>query len=338
MSWTRILRCMMTDLRVGLSSQQIGYLLIAPLLMAGLLKLLTPMIEGAKPTVVAAGAFHRVELEALQSRTHVLWVKDRDAVVRRVEGIDDVVGVFGVQDQDPEVIFEGNEPQDLRTYPGLVLNETTAALEGGTSLQMTLTQVAAVSGRTRTTDLTIVLLASLLIVALFPGLTIIEDRQTHAIDTLRVSPLTFGEYALAKALLIVDLTLVSAVAVVLILVDGPVAWGNLLAATLAMLPTGLFFAALLGALARDQMAAMTIIKIAIPLLLAIPVAGFFIGADSTWMLAPLTPYWAGQALFAALTSDVESLGNALLLSGVTGIPLVLASVALLRRRLAWSER
>jgi hypothetical protein len=335
MKMTRVFHSMLTDLRIGLSNQQVGYLLAVPLILAGVLKALEPIIEGAKPTIVAAGEFHRVEVEAMEARMHVLWVKDRQALLRRVEGIDDVVGVWGSEKGDPEVFFEGNEPSSLRSYPGLILNETTARLEGGTVIRWKMTPVAPVGGRTRNKDLAIVLLLTMLVVALFPALTIVEDRQTKSLDSLRVTPLSFAEYALAKALLIVDLTLICAVAVLLILVDGPVAWTGLLAASMAIVPTGFVFAALIGAFAKDQMAAMTLLKIGLPLLLVIPAAGFFVGDESLWMLAPWTPYWAGQALHAALEGHSDRLAEALVWSAVTGIPLVAASLMLLRTQLGW---
>ena len=89
-------------------------MLALPVVLAGAVRLALPVVEGAKPTVVAAGSFQQQVVDQLEARAQVAWVRDRDAVVERVGGVDDVIGVFGAPNQAVEVILEGNEPRALK--------------------------------------------------------------------------------------------------------------------------------------------------------------------------------------------------------------------------------
>jgi hypothetical protein len=330
-----VVKAMRNDLRMGLADQQMVYVLIAPLILAAAYLLLMPVIEGAKPTVVAAGSFRRAVVEQLEKRCHVIWLKDREAVMHRVEGIDDLIGVYGQSGLDPEVIYEGNEPAALRQYPGYVINEVVARIEGGKQLKVRWLRVEPDSKRSRSSDLALLLLMASLIVTLFPALALVEDRESGALQSLRVSPLSFGEYVAAKFILIMALALVSSLGTALIVMGSSAPFASLAAAGVSVLPTALLTLLLLGALADNQLAAMTVMKVGMPLLLAPAVAGFFISPEAQVWLKPLTPYWSAQALRAALDGDVGALGNALVWSLLSGLPVVAVALVFLRKCLRW---
>ena len=335
MNFGSIIKAMRNDLRLGLADQQMVYVLVAPLILAAAYLLLMPMIEGVKPTVVAAGSFRRAVAEQLEKRCHVIWLKDREAVMRRVEGIDDLIGVYGEEGLDPEVIYEGNEPAALRQYPGYVINEIIAKLEGGKQLKVSWLRVEPESKRSRSSDLALLLFIASLIVALFPALALVEDRESGTLQSLRVSPLSFGEYLAAKSLLIMALALVASLGLALIIIGSSAPFTSLAAAWLSALPTALLTLVLLGALADSQLAAMTVMKVGMPFLMAPAVAGFFISSEAQIWLMPLTPYWSAQGLRAALDGDVVALGNAVVWALLTGLPVVAVAVVFLRKRLGW---
>ena len=336
MSLRRALQSSWNDLRVGLGNQQMGMLLMAPIIIAVSIRLMLPIIDGAKPTIVAAGSFRQLVVDHLERRADVVWVTDRDAVVERVQGVDDIIGVYGDPERSIEVIIEGNELQALRNYPGLVINEAVAMLEGGTPLIVEHEQVALSEGFHRSQSLSLVLFMVVLLMSMFPALAIVGDREANTLDSLRVSPLSFGEYLSAKILVTIDLGAVMTFTVALILFGLDVSWTLLAVGFMACLPSAWLVLTVVGAFARDQMTAMGLVRVvAIVMMLPIGLSLYFGESGSLW-LAPWTMHWAGQALFAALEGQVSLAAEAFLWSVVTGIPLVALAAWSLKRRLKWS--
>ena len=336
MNFSRMMLNVRHDLRVGLSSQRIVYLVLVPLTLVWLLKAALPIIDGAKPTLVAAGSFRQLVVDRLEEAADVVWVKDRAAVVERVRGVDDVVGVFGDGTLDPEVIVEGNELRALRSYPGLLINEATALLEGGTSLTVHYQAVELAQERDRRRQMVLVLFSLLMMVALFPALVIIEDRETKALETLRLSPLSFAEYLGAKSILAVDFGAVILAISSGILLGWNLSWSLWGVGFLAALPSALLLIVLVAALAKNQMMAMSVIR-PLFILVILPIA-LSLGFDLSdpWYLKPFTSSWAGQSLLAAVDGRVSLAAEAFVWSLLTGLPLVLAGCFVLKQRLKWS--
>ncbi len=336
MNLRRTFQSSWNDLRVGLGNQQMGMLLMTPIIIAISIRLILPIIDGAKPTLVAAGSFRQLVVDHLEERAEVVWVADRDAVVERVQGVDDIIGVYGDPERSIQVIIEGNELQALRSYPGLVINEAVAMLEGGTPLVVEHEQVALTEDLNRSQSLSVVLFMIVLLISIFPALAIVGDREANTLDTLRVSPLSFGEYLGAKILLTIDLGGLMIAAVALIILGLDVSWALLAVGFLACLPSAWLVLTLIGAFAKDQMTAMGLVRVVIiVMLLPIGLGLYFGESDSLW-LAPWTMHWAVQALFAALEGQASRAAEAFLWSVVTGIPLVALAAWSLKQRLKWS--
>ena len=336
MNLRRAFQSSWNDLRVGLGNQQMGMLLLAPIIIAVSIRVLLPVIDGAKPTLVAAGSFRQLVVDHLEQRADVVWVADRDAVVERVQGVDDIVGVYGDPERSIEVIIEGNELHALRNYPGLVINEAVAMLEGGTPLVVEHEQFALTEGINRSQSLSLVFFIVVLLVAMFPALAIVGDRASNTLDTLRVSPLTFVEYYSAKIIVTVDLGAAMIAVVALILYGLDVSWSLLAVGFLACLPSAWLVLTVVGAFAKDQMMAMGLVRVLIIVML-LPIAlSLYFDANESFWLAPWTMHWAGQALFAALEGQASLAAESFVWSVLTGMPLVVLAAWALKQRLKWS--
>ena len=84
MSWRRITALRAQLYRLALHRKRLWVVLALPVVLAGAVRLALPVVEGAKPTVVAAGSFQQRVVDQLEARAQVAWVRDRDAVVERV--------------------------------------------------------------------------------------------------------------------------------------------------------------------------------------------------------------------------------------------------------------
>ena len=99
-----------------------------------------------------------------------------------------------------------------------------------------------------------------MMVALFPALIIIEDRETRVLETLRLSPLSFAEYLGAKSILLVDFGAVILAISTGILLGWNLSWSLWGVGFLAALPSALLLIVLVAALAKNQMMAMSVIR------------------------------------------------------------------------------
>ncbi|MEE2835524.1 MAG: hypothetical protein VYB65_05840 [Myxococcota bacterium] len=335
MSWRRITALRAQLYRLALHRKRLWGVLALPVLLACAVRLALPVVEGAKPTVVAAGSFQQRVVDQLEARAQVAWVRDRDAVVERVGGVDDVIGVFGAPNQAVEVILEGNEPRALRNYPGLVLNEVVAELEGGTPLVVAQQRVPLRSMQRRHRLMALMLVLMVLIVAAAVGLSMVDDREGGQLDALRSSPLSVGEYLLAHGLMGCELSLVVVLSCAGILTGGHVPWWLIPAAWVALVPSAALLTLCLCVVARSQMTAMWVLRVAFPLALLPVLVGVLFGGSGQFWLQPLTMFWGGQAMFAALEGRPDQVVDALVWSVATGAPVLALLAYGVKRRLVW---
>ena len=121
------------------------------------------------------------------------------------------------------------------------------------------------------------------------------------LDALRSSPLSVGEYLLAHGLMGCEARSRRGSVVRRHPHRGACALGGLIpAAWVALVPSAALLTLCLCVVARSQMTAMWVLRVAFPLALLPVLVGVLFGGSGQFWLQPLTMFWGGQAMFAAL--------------------------------------
>ena len=162
-------------------------------------------------------------------------------------------------------------------------------------------------------------------------------QEGGQLDALRSSPLSVGEYLLAYGLMGCELSLVVVLSCAGILTGGHVPWWLIPAAWVALVPSAALLTLCLCVVARSQMTAMWVLRVAFPLALLPVLVGVLFGVSGQFWLQPLTMFWGGQAMFAALEGQADQAVDALVWSVATGAPVLALLAYAVKRRLGWGS-
>lgn len=332
--FARMLTMMRKDALTGGRDQITLYMLLSPILLGLLLALLMPVLEDVKPGFVVSDALALADREALAMHGDVELVADREAVIARVRARDDVTGVVPAGD-DIEVIIEGDEPEALQALPRMLIEHDRQARSGALepAIEPLPSEQSTSPLRLMATALTAYCVTVL--VGLMLGFAILEEKTTNVHVALDVSPLHFGEYLGAKLLLALLLATALTVPAVALPLGFSVPWLAVLATILASVPFAVSLGLLVGTLAKDQLGAVAVMKGLLPIWTSLPILGFVLPDAWMWTQFPFANHWGVQGLFHAL-GDGAGVWSDAALNLLTGVPVLLATALLLRRKLGFA--
>lgn len=326
-SLTRMITMIRKDALTGSRDQITLYMLISPVLLGLMLALLMPILEDAGPSFVIAEGLGEADRVALERHGEVEIVGDRNAVIERVGARDDVTGIVPTGDGNFEVIVEGDEPEALQALPR-------AIIEGGHEPAPTDAEATA---PLRLIATSLLAYCVTVIVGLMLGFAILEEKATNIYVAFDISPLRFAEYLGAKLLLGTALALAMTVLAIALALGLDVDWLGVLVTTLASVPFAISLGLIVGVVAKDQLGAVAIMKGLLPVWCSLPVLGFVLPEAWLWTQFPFANHWGVQGLFHAL-GDGDGVGvwACAALNLATGLPVLLATAWMLRRKLGFA--
>ena len=279
------------DLTNALRDSMVVYILAAPILIAGGLRLFLPSVEGSvvrfaveAPSVVATAAPTGFA-ERLERYGHVERYPTADAVRTRVLANDDVGG-FVMGPDGWTIVLEGDES------PGSValLHSVLLAASRDTVGDYSIVALAERSPIREYAAVGLVMLASL-IGGLAVAFAMIDEKEQNVTRSFAATPLTPTAYFMARGLLAGAIGIVVALAGHLIFVGTSVPIGLFLVALIAGIPLPLVIALLVGGIAKNQIQALATLKIVMVLYLTVPFVSIVVPRAWHWLFAVFPNYW-----------------------------------------------
>jgi ABC-2 type transport system permease protein len=284
----KMISLMKFDTMNALRDSMVVYILIAPLLIAGALRLFLPGFETAVITMaVQADTAEATALaEELRNYGKVEVFPDAAGVEERVGRTD---GVGGVVRRDGEwtVLLEGNEDPAAEA---VMLSVLRAALRGNRAAEYTVEDTGSRSRLKEYASVFLIMMASL-IGGLAVAFAMIDEKEQKVTRAFSISPLTPAGYFLARGML-------AFIAGALVALIGHFIMSGLSASLTAFLvalaasaaiPLGIVL--LVGGLAQNQIQAMAVLKIVMLVYMTFPLASIFIGPSWQWPFYILPNYW-----------------------------------------------
>lgn len=321
----RISTMIAKDLRTGSRDQITLYLLLSPLLLGMMLTLILPLIEDPRPVFVLDEAFAQTfpaSYDALAAVGEIEQLAERAAVEARVLERDDATGVVVGRGGLPELLVEGDEPAAVQKLPGLLL-------AGATPESLGFAEAERTPSGLREVATSLVAYTISVMVGLMLGFSILEEKTSGALRAYAVSPLRFGEYLGAKLLLGLAMAAVMVVPAVALPMGLDQDWFALVLCTVTSLPFALCLGLIVGAVAKDQVSSVGLMKGLLPVWTSLPILGFVLPEAWMWTQYPFANHWGVQALFASLRGEGGWAGLALA-SLAAGIPVLMATALYLR--------
>jgi hypothetical protein len=281
----RIITLLKQDWVNVLRDHLLFYIFLAPVIMALAVRLLAPSIETAQIRVAVNEALPQTIQENLADFAKVTVLADRAALVRRVEGNDDVPAIYW-EDGQFEIILQGNE-QEGEELSQLLLAAATSPDE--------------VSDFTVTTHprdslfaeyaLIFVLITAVMLGAVVASFNMVQDKESGMIRAWAVSPLKMTEMVAARALFSLLAGLVMIVVAVLIIAGANVPWGQILIGYLASIGIAVLMGFLLGGLSNTQLQMLASIKFVLMLYSTLPILSIFVPTSWRFVFYPFPNYW-----------------------------------------------
>lgn len=238
----------------------------------------------------------------------------------RVRATDAVAGVT-MQNGAVTAVFEGNEGQSMIDAAEKLIGLAVDAPEGGAAYRSE--PVEAKGGVAYTLSMISVLLMALFIGGATVGLSIVDERESGAIRAVSVSPMRLSAYVETKLAPALVLGLVGICAAALIIGKAEIVPRYLLLALASVLVSGMMTFAI-GSFASNQIAAIGVLKLLIPLSMILPVSAMFVPDKWQFFYYVLPMYWQYRALRAVL-AGTAFLWPALL-TLLVGVPWFLLAV------------
>lgn len=296
------------------------FMVAAPAILAFVFLLVFGAVNQTTITLATDNTLGAAQMERLSRVAALEFFDNTAALEARVRKADAVAGVT-MRDGEVTVLFEGNEGQSVRDavrkMVGLALN----APEEGVAYRSE--TVEAKGGMAYTLSMISMLLMALFIGGATIGLSIVDERESGAIRAVAVSPLWLSEYVAAKLTPGLLLGLAGIGAAALIIGKAELVPRYLLLALASALVSGMMTFAI-GSFANNQIAAIGVLKILVPLSMILPVSAMFVPQQWQFLYYPLPMYWQYRALSATLAG--EPLFWPALLTLLVSVPWFLAAV------------
>lgn len=301
MSPRRVLNVFKFDLTNGLRDKITLYMLVAPILMAFVVRLLIPGVQSVSLSFVTLETEKQL-IENLEKYGTVYTTTDLEDMYQMIREHENLFGAVKNNDEYSLVHF-GNEPaEDIEVARTVLIMSLRGSdpLEnvGVSDLGKTLSPVALIF-------FIFVVVISFLLGGLAIGFNIIDEKESKAMKGLSVTPLKNSELILGHSIMGVVLPVIHALAAVFILGLLDVEIGKLILVTVLSSPVGILTGFFLGLSSANQMAGIANMKIGNTFLL-IPIVLALILPESRHVFLYWIPtYWSYAALNDILLQSAD---------------------------------
>ena len=289
------------DLKVNLRDSLPLFIIIAPLLLAVGINLISPSVNDTTVNLALIEGENSEQAAYFNDVAHVELFDDIDGVRERVERRDNVVGLLPDGD-GYYVLAQGNEPDSVVEYARLlnVLYESDAQIENSRSELVDF-------GKTVPPLKKILVNCLLLMIPMMAGmiiaLNIVEEKSDNTISAVGLSPVSRSGFILGKSLIGIAVAVITSVACILITGFGTINIGQMALVILASTALSLMIGFVQGVSSDDVMEAAGNVK-----LMFMPMAASVIGYElvsGSWQIffywSPF--YWAYRANDAILSKS-----------------------------------
>lgn len=288
----QILSLMRQDLATAFHDNIIIYMIIAPLLLALMVSAFLPSVESAGLTIAVSDQVDRSIVTGLADYGEIELFDTNEKVRNRVEMIDSVPGIISVGGE-PVLLFEGNEPEGIINSSHAVLS---AVLAGERLIRFEQRNLGEASSILREIIVLSLLMLALLLGGVVSGFNIIDEKDSKAVNALAVTPLSLQRYITARSLLALAIALITTTGTAFILSGTDINYLLLTVAIVASVFLIATFCLVIGGFSNNQISAIAVIKVLMPLYMAIPIVSLFVSNQWQLMFYPFPNYWQFQML------------------------------------------
>ncbi len=326
----RIANFFKLDAALSIRDSIMVYSLISPLVLALVVRLVVPTVQGTTFTMVVDESVPQRVATELARYGDVERVASLAALEERVEENDDVPGLYRV-DERFVLVLEGNEDEGaLEGFRTIVAD----AIDLADTTTIAITDLEGEAPPILEYAAVMLVVLALFVGGILVGFNIVYEKESAVIRAMAVSPLRMVEYVAARSILAVILAYGAGFGSAYIVLGAAVPPASLALAIAAALFVALPFGFIIGAFADNQMTAFALIKLLMAFFITVPFVSIFVADRFQFFFFVFPNYWMFTSVSNALVgSGVVGQGLAMLLSVVTGLIMVVLLFPRLRKGL-----
>lgn len=293
MSGKRIINVFKRDFSNSLRDKMIVYLLIAPVLMAFLLKIFVPDVQTSTFKFAVLSNTDEAIVTQLNEYGKVFSFEDYTDLQNRINQYDDVIGIV-IENGSPKIVTQGNEGAEAGKLAQLILLEQNSSVPS--FLKFSDTDIGSKMPPFTMFSFIFVIMISFLMGGLAIGFNIIEEKESSTVKALSVTPMTRGDFLFGKSIVGFLMPLIHAPLGIWVLGISGINYPMLFVITMFSSLIGIIMGFLIGVLSTNQMNGIANMKIT-SLVMLLPMMLAFILPESRHVFLYWAPtYWTYAAL------------------------------------------
>lgn len=300
------------------------YLVVAPALLALVFIMVFGSIRNASLSLVIDGSVSADMADRLRTIANIEIVQDTDQLQKRVLGVDSIAGVT-IADGAVRIVVEGNEGEG---YSQSIQHLVSTALSAK-GVEFGSEYIPGRGSAAYNISMMSVFLMALFVGGATLGLGSVYERESGVIKAMSVSPMTLWQYVLMKLIPVSILSVLSVTVSALVIGKTSAIPQFILLALASVLMCGAI-AFVVPAFAGNQLAAIGVMKLLMPVLMVLPISAAFVSDKWLVLYYALPMYWQYEAI-SAIVNGVHA-SRQLLLVFLASIPWFIAAVLLFAKK------
>lgn len=301
MSIKKIFNVFRLDLANSKRDKVMIYTLLAPIILAFVLKLISPGFQNLSVNFVSLEGDTEL-VGRLERYGNVELSPTLEKLKERVLDSGDTVGVY-LKDGTYSLLMQGNEPEEIQALAKLALSGILS--EGISGVEFETTDNGKTLPPMTLFGFSFVVVLSFTLGGFIIGFNIIDEKESGAMRALMITPISKSEFIVGRSIIGVAVPLIHALLAVLVFAIGGIDILKLIIVTISSSFIGIAMGFLIGVMSSNQMSGLANMKISV-LLLLMPVMLAFVLPENRQFIFYWSPtYWSFAALRDILNQSSE---------------------------------
>lgn len=194
----RLLKIFERDLKNSIRDSMLLYIIIAPLLLALLLRVFIPSVKDLSIEFGSAEPLNQELVETIEKFAPITFFKSTEKLMERIRGYDDFLGIR-MEKGKLILITEGNEPEEYLSLASEILSYALEPIEKPFSFNES--ELGRKLPPLSLYGFVIVIIGSFLFGGMIIGFNIIEEKEEETLKALRVTPMSTFEFIAGRSLI-----------------------------------------------------------------------------------------------------------------------------------------
>jgi len=317
---SKIWSIFMRDFRVNLRDFIALYILLIPLLFGFGIQALAPSVNDTSVRLALLESDDPARAEYLEQFAKVELFADMDALTKRVEMRDNIVGIIPNGDSS-NILAQGNEPESVVKF-AKVLNSFQILDLDPAETNATFKDFGRTEPPLKKMLVNLMLLMTSVLAGMLIAINIVEEKMDNTVSAINVSPVSRKGFILGKSMMGIFLAVYGSVAIVWITGYRDVNFGQMVLAILSVTLLSILIGFIEGLANDDVMNAAAGIKMLfLPVGAAVAVAELV--SDKWQPLAYWLPfYWSykgNEAILSNTSTWPQILGYTAIILALSGV-------------------